>query len=597
MATQGRSQRANEPNKKTEVFRDFKALNTQAVRQAIERGEFSWLENMIPIGHGNLKVLANRSAALASIGANHGTIFYMHSFNIENTPCMFVATDTGNAYQILDESPNTVTTISQGANEFDTSRVSVAQWQNSILLILDSKGYRSWDGTNLVHIGCVNATTVTSGGAGIGSATVTFGTPNETGGIQATGHVVIAAGVVTQVVIDEPGSGYTAPPSVTITPNVSAATATCTILNPTGQNVQTYAGRAWLTNNRTFLYSAPPTQSTGYENFQTGQGAGSFIVTDETLLSSVIALLSANNFLYWTGESSVNAIGDVQVITGPTTVFSDPNLSDNIGSSTFYGAVISYYRSILMMNGSGVYSLFGAMPQKMSDALDGVLPLIDQTMPVWAGVVTIENQLCAAFFFTYRDPAGPRPLMAVFFNKKWFLASQGNDLVAVCGAYDGIAHRLYGTDGVNFYELFVRDDLPTPWKFSLSFWDAGALQTTKEASGFGFEINSSASVGTITFKVDTLNDRTPYTDSQTYDIPVSSFASWVNNANAAVTWQNNALAPIDWLGESYLMRMQDMEIDGGGAMYGKYIGLGMSSSDVIGTISSLMLQYKLKESW
>jgi len=594
MATRGGNAQASGDAKNTEVFRAFAGLNTQAVRQAIDRGEFSWIENLIPIGHGNLKVCADRSLALATITGGIA-VYYLRSFNLGGNPYMFVACDDGSAYQVLLSSPYTKTTICS-AGELNGTRCSISQWQNSRILIFDSLGYRSWDGTNLVHIGCVNAVTLSNGGVGLTSVTVTFSAPNETGGIQATGHCIVDAGVVTQVVIDEPGMGYTSPATMTFNP-ASTIAATSTLFNPTGQNVATYAGRSWLTSNRTFTFSAPPSGGNGYENFQTGQAAGTFIVTDETLLSSVISLLPANDFLYWTGTDSINAIGDVQVVSGAT-VFSDPNLSDNIGSDIFYGAVISFYRSLMMMNRSGVYSLYGATPQKISDALDGVVPLIDFDKPIWSGLVNIENQQCAAFFFTYRDPVdGPRPLLAIFFNKKWFLASQGSDLLAIASAYDGTGHRLYGTDGTHIYRLFDRSDSLQPWKFSLAFWDMDALQTTKETCSFGFEINTSASSGTVQFTMSILNDRPPYSDSQSYAIPVSSFASWVNNASVAVTWQNNALDIIDWLGGSYVLRMQDTDMNGGGAMFGKYVGLAMSSADVIGTISSLMLQYRLRESW
>lgn len=48
---------------------------------------------------------------------------------------------------------------------------------------------------------------VITGGSGYSSATVTF-SPPDTGGVQATGTVVIVGGVITQILITNPGSGY-----------------------------------------------------------------------------------------------------------------------------------------------------------------------------------------------------------------------------------------------------------------------------------------------------------------------------------------------------------------------------------------------------
>jgi hypothetical protein len=78
------------------------------------------------------------------------------------------------------------------------------------------------------------------------------------------------------------------------------------------------------------------------------------------------------------------------------------------------------------MNDYGVYALVGSTTSKISDQLDGIFPYIDFTQPVSAGQVLLNNILCAAFNFTYTAPgAQPRQLQAIFFEKKWFLTSQG----------------------------------------------------------------------------------------------------------------------------------------------------------------------------
>ena len=48
-----------EQQKKYNVTKSFKALNTKANRTAIDENEFSWIENIQPIGFGNLKVIGN----------------------------------------------------------------------------------------------------------------------------------------------------------------------------------------------------------------------------------------------------------------------------------------------------------------------------------------------------------------------------------------------------------------------------------------------------------------------------------------------------------------------------------------------------------
>jgi hypothetical protein len=48
---------AAEQKKSYAVIKAFKALNTKANRTAIDEQEFSWLENAMPIGSGNIKVV------------------------------------------------------------------------------------------------------------------------------------------------------------------------------------------------------------------------------------------------------------------------------------------------------------------------------------------------------------------------------------------------------------------------------------------------------------------------------------------------------------------------------------------------------------
>jgi len=46
-----------EQKKSYEVIKQFKGINTQANRTAIETEEFAWLENAQPIGYGNMHIV------------------------------------------------------------------------------------------------------------------------------------------------------------------------------------------------------------------------------------------------------------------------------------------------------------------------------------------------------------------------------------------------------------------------------------------------------------------------------------------------------------------------------------------------------------
>lgn len=665
MATQGHrklrkdagSSRGEGP-KHNHVFRDFGGINTQAAPQAIKRNEFSWIENIMPIGHGNAKIIPAPSDSIATVPS--GLCYYMQDYNIDGVNYMFMATDDGNAYQVLLDSPYTVTTI--GAS-FSNSGLQIAQWKNERILIVDpTLGYYTWDGTLLQSPGDVVAVTVTAGGSytaiptisftgggGAGAAayasmqlagaqTVTAGGTGYvvgdiitlTGGTYVTpGKLMVSTigggGAVTAVTIHDAGE-YTVLPvapvattgggannctitpaygvlSVTVTnggttpyaaaPNVvfssGAATATATILDviPNPQHIATFSGCVWISSGRTIINSVPDS----YYDFS-GTGSGLTIITDSTLHSDITQLYSANNFLYFTGVDSINAIGNVQVNSLGDTVFSNTNLSPSIGTDDTE-SIVSYYRSLWLVNKSGVYAVSGATPQKVSDVLDGIFQRVDFDYPVSSGTVFLQNILCSCFLLRYVDPltSVSRPVIVIFFNNKWFIASQGDDITIIASGQNAGITGLYATNGTDLYRLFDDESTPVDWLMSSAFWDMDDVTKDKQITKFGFECTIPETEGTITFTILALSSTPPYTSTQVYDVPVSSAVEWINNFEEIVLWTNNSGAVVNWLGSGYFMNMQD------GTEFGKYIAVSMSSSDVTGSINSEMLEYEYRVQW
>ncbi|NBS70061.1 hypothetical protein EBT31_14290, partial [bacterium] len=262
---------------------------------------------------------------------------------------------------------------------------------------------------------------VTNGGTGYtaGNTTVSI-TAAPVGGTNAAATAIVNGGVVTQIVVTNPGAGYTSTPTVTISGSGSNATAKAILTDKETVDISSFQGRVWLAQGRTVFYTA----AGSYNDFST-ISAGNISLTDDTLHTNITALISANNFLYVFGEDSINVFSDVRVSTAGLTQFTNTNVSASVGSKRI-NAIFPYFRSLLFLNDYGVYALVGATTTKLSDALDGIFPLIDFTYPISGGQVLLNNILCAAFNFYYNDPnTGVRPLQAVFFDKKWFLTSQG----------------------------------------------------------------------------------------------------------------------------------------------------------------------------
>jgi hypothetical protein len=571
---------AVEQKKQYAVVKDFKGVNTKNNRTVIENGEFGWLENAMPIGFGNLRIIEGKE--LVNATAWTANVTYMSSVNINNNEYVLGFQDDGSA-QYVNLTAGTKGNIA-AANTFSNSGVMITQWKNERALIIDpARGYKTWDGTDLHDIGSVNSVTITNGGSGYTAAntTVSFGTPNQANGVQATGEVVVVANAVSEIIVTEAGTGYTSAPTVTITGGGTNATATCTILNQSGTDVATFSGRTWIASDRTVFYTAADT----YNDF-INITAGFLTISDSTLRTNITRILSANNFLYVFGEDSINVFSDVRVdSTTGVTLFTNTNVSASVGSNLKH-AIFPYFRSILFMNEYGVYALVGATTTKISDPLDGIFPLIDFNEFVSGGQCLINNILCAVYNFKYNDNGTMRWLQAAFFERKWFFTNQlDNAYFVVPAVKDGLLN-LYASTGNDLYQYYEDAAEPVAVDIETALLPMGDPIRDKQALKIGIE----ATLGNVPILL------TAYVDSESQQSPAIDFVNtifWINNSLQAIDWTNSSSQVIGWTaaqsaGAGYYLYKSDAK------MYGKYLGMTITSDATPFTINGFQFEHELR---
>ena len=416
---------------------------------------------------------------------------------------------------------------------------------------------------------------VTNSGTGYTSTPTVVISAAPSGGTNAAATAIVFGGQVTGVVVTNPGAGYTTAPSVSFSGGspTTSATAKALLTSDDLSDVASFQGRTWLSQGRTVYYSAAGT----YNDF-VSVSAGSVQITDDTLHSNISALISANNFLYIFGDDSINVFSDVRVTSTGNTLFTNTNVSASVGS-VYANGVFPYFRSLLFINDYGIFALIGATVSKISDALDGIFPLIDFTQPVSGGQALMNNILCAAFNVYYKDPtAGTRPVQLVFFDKKWFVTSQGTIKYATPVATNKRLY-LYGTGGTNLVSLYtdLTADISTTVKSAL--WPMQDTIRTKQALKFAFE--ATATVGanfTVTVDSET-NSSPPYYST--------NIIYWTNNSGNTIGWVNNAYQTITWYGGSgYALYKSDAQ------QYGKYLGLTLTSVSPSFTLNTLEMEYE-----
>jgi hypothetical protein len=238
------------------------------------------------------------------------------------------------------------------------------------------------------------------------------------------------------------------------------------------------------------------------------------------------------------------------------------------------------------MNDYGMYALVGSTTSKISDPLDGIFPYIDFTKPITGGQVLINNILCAAFNF-YLDsslPAtfstGSRYVQAVFFEKKWFITSQGTlNFVASAPLAGNI--NLYGVSDTALFRLYANATSSVSSTVRTALSPMKDPIRTKQALKFGIEATLT-SPASFQVTVDSESGSSP-----TYTL--NNAVVWFNNVGTTLTWVNNSSQTIGWLtGSGYALYKSDAQ------QYGKYLGLTMTSNSAGFVLNTIEFEHELR---
>lgn len=194
----------------------FGSIDQVSSRQAMEDKDFYWLENYLKTGNGNLRSLWDKGAPLYTPPTGK-TIVYFFFYYISATNYAAVFLSDGTAVQV-NSLTGAQTVISNVPNTFyqRTGFPATGQWGNQYLIIANNNtvnDYWIWDGTILYTSGTMAPQiTITNSGSGYTSVptVVAFGGS----GSGATFLATVSNGAVTNVILTNPGSGYSVGDSV-----------------------------------------------------------------------------------------------------------------------------------------------------------------------------------------------------------------------------------------------------------------------------------------------------------------------------------------------------------------------------------------------
>jgi hypothetical protein len=568
------------------IFDQFEKMNTKVARQNLPAKQVAWMENLQPIAANDLQTVPAANTALTTLAgktvtrefpANIGAIDYVIQFNTDGS-CIAVNANTGAQSTVA--GPGTFS-LTPDMTVFSSARI----------LIMDTtSGYATWDGTLFVGSGGVSPNIqVTNGGTFAATPAVAITGGSGTG---ATATAVMggagASQFVASITLTNPGTGFKPGDvlTVTFTPASTAAATARVWPQVTGNTLDVFAGRVWWAsanasgNFRIINF----TGTAGYDDINPFNAAGSTTITDRDLSHNIFGIRSLNNFLYIFGDQSIKQIGSITVQSS-ITLFTILTLASDIGTS-FLMTIMSYNRLVLFANRQGVYGIFGATVQKISDDLDGIFQLTDFSQPPSAALNDLSNIHCYVLLLKYLDPvAGSRSILVIFQQNQWFVVSQGA-LLAICSVPLGSSTQVetFGSSGGDVTQLLQNKAVAVPIKLITSLSSNGNIVTAKQLIRSGIAVTTSTAQN-LTVTVDTENGSNSYTFSP------ASLVQWVNNAGQLVQFRNNALANVTFVGGGFKFPHQDTE------GYGKFIG-----NTVIGTVMGLSInaivdEYVDKDLW
>jgi hypothetical protein len=203
-------------NERPLTMEAFEGMNTQATRVGVDDRQCYWIDGFIPIAPRNLRTLYGiGTSILTSVGS---TVLWFDFFNIGVNPYTVVFRSNGD---VLVENTSTIVTtaiLPPGTLLSPTvGAFGISQYGRSYLIIVANQpnGYWIWDGSLLYQAGSLGPiVTLTNVGAGYKTVPAVVATGGS--GFGATFVATIAAGVVTNVTITNPGQGYLPGQTVTL---------------------------------------------------------------------------------------------------------------------------------------------------------------------------------------------------------------------------------------------------------------------------------------------------------------------------------------------------------------------------------------------
>jgi hypothetical protein len=415
----------------------WRGLNQQSKRGSIDDQEEWWNENWFAVGPGNLRTCWGPSAPIYTAPAGTTILRFFFGFYGNQTPQFGSPPPGAMGWMFL--SDGTIDEVDLNSGVTTGLRAAGPTWQ--------PVAPQYWASAKVWRPAFIGSTVGQQGGVLFGSPLGLFAWDGTT--LSAPGDP--APDWLTDLQETDPGA--TPPPMPSGLPGI--------------YGMEVYSSRLWVIGKDVVSFSAP---SNGAD-FSTVNGGGSFGYFGDRLVYSFMDIAASAGYLYFFGDSSIDAINNVTLIGTPgqltqpvTTDFNYFNVDPQVGQR-FPRPIGRLGRYFTMFNGAGISILQGGEAVPIGDKITGIWNKLDasQYLPTFAPA-TMFGFRVMLLNGRFTDPFGvTRSLLLMFHptkgNEFWSVASQGLELTNIGSYEQDSTITPYGTDGRSLYRLFAQ---PSP---------------------------------------------------------------------------------------------------------------------------------------
>lgn len=455
----------------------WKGQNSQASRSAIDDQELYWSENLLPVGPGNLVMLPDNGPAIWD-GVSGETITAPYAYVRSGQRYAIAFTSDGAAHEIT--LPGGTATVVAAAGTFSPATgylPRVAAWGNSGILIVSSQTNGYW---------AWDGTLYASGDAS--PSWLNGGTPtNMPTGIK-------------------------------------------------GNAITIYQSRAIVADGNKVSISAPSNGAT----FASSNGGTTFTSSDAFLQQAFMDLQQSSGFLYLFGDSSVNALSNLQTAGSPSvTTFYNANVDPQVGHA-FPTPGVPFGRALIFGNSTGVFALLGGAARKISDKMDGLFATLDATVVPSFALAYLSGVKCLVVCLKCTRTVDGKSgnLLLIWDGEKWCVATQTAAMLQITMSMQDSAPQVWGTDGTKLYQCFGGSPSTIAARLVTKLYQGPDPLALKMLRSVFLDMNGEAAKATITVQTER--------GTQQAEATVSPVATWFNSSGDVATWSNNVPETVSW---------------------------------------------------